>query len=109
MYKRQVEEYQTISVISSIRNIPVKYLENNPDINGNGMVLNMSDYVRLEEVQYLLGKKEITMTENRELNEGFVSTELQYQMRERYLTRTKIIVNTAVIRGKGVPELMDHG
>ena len=104
-----IEEYQTISVISSIWKIPVKYLVNNPEVKGNGMVLNMSDYVRLEEVQYMLVKKELTMMENRDLNEGFVSAELQYQVIERYLTRTKIIMNTAVIRGKGVPEFMDHG
>ena len=27
---------------------------NNPEVKGNEMVLNMSDYVRLKEVQYLL-------------------------------------------------------
>ena len=30
-----IEEYQTISVISSMRNISVKYLVNNPEVKGN--------------------------------------------------------------------------
>ena len=49
------------------------------------------------------------MTENCDLNEDFVSADLQYQMIERYLTRTKIMMDTPVIREHGVPELMDHG
>ena len=51
-----IEVYQTISVISSRRNITFKYLVNNPEVKGNEMVLNMSGYVILEEVQYLLVK-----------------------------------------------------
>ena len=62
-----------------------------------------------EEVQYLLVKKELTMTENRDFNEDFVSGELRCQVKERYLINTKIIMNTPVIQEKGVPELMDHG
>ena len=81
-----IEEYQTISFISLIRKIPVKYLVNSPDIKEKRMVLNMGDYVRLDEIQYLLVKKDITMTENRDLNEDFEYTELQYQIHERYLT-----------------------
>ena len=64
-----IEEYLTISVISLIRNIPVKHLVNNPEVKVNGMVSNMRDYVRLEEVQYLIVKKDLTMTENCDLNE----------------------------------------
>ena len=74
---------------------------NSPDIKAKRMVLNMGDYVRLDEVQYLLVKKDLTMTENRDLKEDFESTELQYQIHERYLTSVKISMNTTVIREKG--------
>ena len=40
------------------------------------------------------------MTENRDLKEDFESTELQYQIHERYLTSLKISMNTTVIREK---------
>ena len=103
------KEYLTTSAISLIRNIPVKQLVSNTEVQGDGMVAYMRDYVRLEEVQYLSIKRDLIITENLDLNEDLVSAELQYQTHERYVTRTKIITNFAVIREKGVPELMDHG
>ena len=42
-----IEEYQTISFIPLIRNIPVKHWVNNTEVKGNGMVSNMRDYVCL--------------------------------------------------------------
>ena len=90
------------------RNIPVKHLVNNPEVKVNGMVSNMRDYVRLEEVQYLIVKKELTMMENRDLNEGFVAAKWESRMIRR-LSRREVIPNTPVIRGRGVTELMDHG
>ena len=58
----------------------------------------------LEEVQYLLVKKELIMTENRDFYKDFLSAKLRCQVKERYLINTKIIMNTPVIRVKGVPE-----
>ena len=49
------------------------------------------------------------MTENRDLNEDFVSAELQYQIHERYVKSVEIRMNTAVIRTTSAVELMDHG
>ena len=69
----------------------------------------MRDYIKIEEIQYLLIKKDLNTIENRDLNEDFISAELQYQIHERYLTRTKIIMDNAVIREHVVHELMDHG
>ena len=103
-----IEVCQTTSVISSIRNIPFKYLVNNPEVKGNGMVLNMSDYVMLEELQYLSVKKELTITGDRYLNEGLVAAKWESRMVMR-LSRREIIPNTPVIRGRGVTEFMDHG
>ena len=104
-----IKEYLTTPIISSIRSKPAEHCVNNTEVKENVIAAYMSDYVRIEEIQYLLIKKDLNMTENRDLNEDFVSAELQYQIHERYVTRTKIITNFTVIRGKGVPELMDHG
>ena len=82
---------------------------NSPDIKGNGKVEYTSDYVRIEEIQYLLIKKDLNMTEHPDLNEDFVSAELQYQIHERYLKSVKFGMNTAVIRTTSADELMDHG
>ena len=68
----------------------------------------MSDYVVLEEVQYLLVKKERTMTGDRYLNVGFMAAKWESWMIRR-LSRRDVIPNTPVIRGRGVTELMDHG
>ena len=121
MYKRQelikftsklnvsmIEVYQTISVISSRRDITFKYLANNPEVKGNEMSLNMSNYVMLEEVQYLLVKNERTMTGERYLKEGFVAAKWESRMVRR-LSRRELITNTPAIREHGVPEIMDHG
>ena len=78
--------HHKILVRSSRRNITFKYLVNNPEVKGNEMRLNMSNYVMLEEVQYLLVKKERTMTENCDFYEDLVSAELRCQVKERYLT-----------------------
>ena len=90
------------------RNITFKYLANNPEVKGNEMVLNMSDYVMLEEVQYLLVKKERTMTGDRYLNEGFMAAKWESRMIRR-LSRREVIPNTPVIRGRGITEFMDYG
>ena len=100
-----MEVYQTISVISSRRNITFKYLVNNPEVKGNGMRLNMSNYVMLEEVQYLLVKKERIMTEDRYLGESFIAAKWESR-RVRRLSRRELIPNTPVIRVKGVPCLL---
>ena len=99
----------TQSIISLIRKIPVKHLVNSPDIEGKGRVDNTSDYVRVEEIRYLIIRKELNMTEYPDLNEDFASAELRYQIRERYLSSVKIGMNTAVIRTTSAVELMDHG
>ena len=104
-----IKEYQTISIISLIRKIPINYSVNSPNVKGKRMVLNMGDYVRLDEIQYLSIKRDLIITENPDLNEDFVSAELQYQIHERYLTSVKIGMNTAVIRTTSADELMDHG
>ena len=77
-------------------------------VKGNEMRLNTSNYVMLEEVQYLLVKKERTMTRERYLNEGFVVAKWESWM-IRGLSRREVIPNTPVIRGRGVAEFMDHG
>ena len=73
---------------------------NNPEVKGIGIVLNMSDYVMLEELPYLLVKKELTMTGYHDLNEGFVAGKWESQMIRR-LSRREIIPNTPVIREEG--------
>ena len=65
-------------------------------------------YKRQEE--YVTKKERVRKTMvTIEFNENSISAELQYQMIESYLTRTKIIMDTPVIREHGVPELMDYG
>ena len=48
------------------------------------------------------------MTGDWYLNEGFVAAKWESRMIRR-LSRREVIPNTPVIRGKGVPELMDYG
>ena len=67
-----IEVHQKISVISR-RNISLNILVNHPEEKGNGMILKMSEYVMSEEVQYLLVREELTMTEDPYLNEGFIA------------------------------------
>ena len=100
--------HQKISVISSRRNISFKKLVNNPEVKGNEMRLNMGNYVMLEEVQYLLVKKERIMTEDRYLSESFIAAKWESRMVRR-LSRRELITNTPAIREHGVPEIMDHG
>ena len=103
-----IEVHQKILVRSSRRNISLKNLVNHPEEKGNGMILKMSEYVMSEEVQYLLVKKERTMTDDLYLNEVFIAAKWKSRMVRR-LSRRELIPNTPVIREKGVPELMDHG
>ena len=77
----------------------------------------MTEISVLEELQDMVVEEYATNVKERvrktmitiEFNENSISAELQCQMIESYLTRTKIIMDTAVIREHGVPELMDHG
>ena len=103
------KEYLTTSFISLIRKITVKHLVNSPDIEGNGKVEYTSDYVRIEEIRYLIINKELNTTEHPDLNEDFASAELQYQIHERYVKSVEIGMNTAVIRTTSAVKLMDHG
>ena len=107
--KSTIKKYMTESIISLIRKIPVKHLINSPDIEGNGRVEYTSEYVRLEEIRYIIIRKELNMTEYPDLNEDFTSAKLRYQIHKRYLSSIKIGMNTAVIRTTGAVELMDHG
>ena len=103
-----VEEYVTISAIFLKRNISAERWVNNTEERGNGMLLKMREYVMSEEVQYLLVREELTMTEDPYLNEGFTAEKWESRMVRR-LSRRELITNTPVIREHGVPELMDHG
>ena len=76
--------YQTISVIFSINNTQLKDLVNIPNDEVIEIVLNTSDYVMLEESQYLLIKKELTMTEDRHLNEDFGAAKWKSRMTVSY-------------------------
>ena len=76
------DRYLTTSAISLIRNIPAKRWVNHPGEKGNGIILKMSEYVMSEEVQYLLVKKELSMTEDRYLSEGFIA---KMCIRDRYI------------------------
>ena len=95
-----IEVHQKILVKSSRRNISLNIFVNHPEENGNGMLLKMSEYVMSEEVQYLLVKKEQTITEDRYLSESFIAAKWESRMVRR-LSRRKLIPNTPVIRVKG--------
>ena len=82
-----IKEYMTKSIISLIRKIPVKYLVNSPDIQGNGKIEYTSNYVRIEEIRYLIIQRELNMTEYPDLNEDFTSAELRYQVCLLYTSR----------------------
>ena len=71
---------------------------NHPEEKGNGMILKMSEYVMSEEVQYLLVKKERTMTEDRYLSEGFIAAKWESRMVRR-LSRRELIPNIYI----GIP------
>ena len=49
----------TTSFISLTRKIPVKHLVNSTDIQGNGKIEYTSDYVRIEEIRYLIIQREL--------------------------------------------------
>ena len=66
------------SIISLIRKIPVKHLVNSTDIQGNGRIGYTSNYIRIEEIRYLIIQRELNITEYPELNEDFATAELQY-------------------------------
>ena len=104
-----IEMYQTISMIFSISNISLKYLVKNPDDKVNEVVLNTSDYFMLEELQYLLIKKELTMTEDRDLNGDLVAAKCKSRMISRYITSTEINLDTKIIRGNRATRIIDHG
>ena len=82
-----VREYLTKSIISLIRKIPVKHLVNSTDIQGNGKIEYTSNYVRIEEIRYLIIQKELNITEYPDLNEDFASAELQYWLCLLYTSR----------------------
>ena len=44
-----------------------------------------------------------------ETNEHMIVEELWYKMEETYVTRTKTVLHTKVIRTTSAEELMDHG
>ena len=84
----RVKEYLTTSIISSIRSKPAEHYVNDTEVKENGIVAYKSGYIKIEELQYLLIKKDLNMTENRDLNEDFASAKLQYQMHESCLLYT---------------------
>ena len=102
------DRYQTISVIFSISNVSLKYLVNNPDDKMIEVVLNTSNNFMLEELQYLLIKKELTIMEDREINENFGAAKWKSWMIRRYITRTEINMDTKMSRGNRATRVIDH-
>ena len=58
-------------------------IRDSPEERGNGMLLKMSEYVISEEVQFLLVKKEQTITEDRYLSESFITVKWESRMVRR--------------------------
>ena len=86
----------------------IKYLVENPDDKMIVAVLNTSDYFMLEELQYLLIKQELTMPEDREVNEDFGATKWKSRAMERYITSTEINLDTKIIQGNRATRIIDH-
>ena len=76
-----VKEYMTKSIISLIRKIPVKHLVNSTDIQGNGKIGYTSNYIRIEEIRFLINQRELNITEYPELNEDLTTACLLYTSR----------------------------
>ena len=74
-----------------MRNIPAKHWVNNTEVKENGMVEYMSDYVKIEEIQYLLIKKGLNVTENRDLNEDFAVSYTHLDVYKRQVLFTKYL------------------
>ena len=111
-----IEMHHTMLIILSISNVSLKYLVNNPNDEMIKIVLNTSDYFMLEELQYLLIKKELTTTEvvqtgmeAREVNEDLVAAKWKSLMISRYFTSTETNLDTKIIRGNRATRIIDHG
>ena len=91
------EIHQTMSVIFSINNRPLKYLINNPDDGMIKIVLKTSDYFMLEDLQYLLIKNELTITTDLKLKETLITTKWKDEMIVRCITSTENHPNIKII------------
>ena len=103
------EMHNTMLMTSSIKNTSLKYSVNKPNDERIITVLNTSDYFAFEELQYRLIKKELTMTEEREVNEDLVAAKWKNRMIRRYFTNTETDLDTKIIRGNRATRIIDYG
>ena len=79
----EIEMCSKLSVMSSIIQIPLKYLFNK--INGKVIDLNF------------------------DIIANFIEENLQYRVTERYLTKTENIMDTIIIRATRITDVFDNG